>query len=267
MVKCVVGLLLLAAMGCTSSQGSNAVTPAAGNAERTDVQTASEGTAPEREHATAKDDSAPRPEPPASRVVELAVDGFSPAVLVLPDDLGSRRPVLIATHGAGDGPEWQCETWQGIVRGRGFILCPRGVRLTADPKVTSGYFYRNHLELEREVLAAVEALERAYAREVDASAVVYTGYSQGATMGVLMLIQHAALFPRLILVEGGHQDWSPRMAKQYKEKGGLRVLLACGGAHCNNNARRSAKWLDAEGVVARAEYVVGAGHTYGGPVA
>ncbi|HEY6555954.1 MAG TPA: hypothetical protein VI072_01720, partial [Polyangiaceae bacterium] len=185
----------------------------------------------------------------------------------LPDRLDAPRPVLIATHGAGDGPEWQCETWQSIVRGRGFILCPRGVRLNADPGVPSGYFYRNHLTLEREVLAAVAALKHAYPREADTSAIVYTGYSQGATMGVLMLIDHAAQFPRLILVEGGNGDFSQRVAQRYKEKGGVRVLLACGTAHCNGRAQRAAQALNAEAVEARLEHVPGAGHTYGGAVA
>jgi predicted esterase len=199
--------------------------------------------------------------------VQLAVDGFSPAVLVLPDRLDAPRPVLIAAHGAGDGPEWQCETWQAIVRGRGFILCPRGVRLNADPSAPSGYFYRNHFTLEREVLAAVAALKRAYAREADTSAIVYTGYSQGATMGVLMLVGHAEQFPRLILVEGGNGDFSGAIARRYKEGGGVRVLFACGGAHCNGRAQRSAHALNAQQVEARVAYAPGAGHTYGGAVA
>lgn len=260
-------LLVLAMVGCSPATDGRATVPApapVSDAERTPV-VGEESAAPNRGERVTPE---PSPEaPPATRVVQLAVDGFSPAVLVLPDRRDAPRPVLIAAHGAGDGPEWQCETWQAIVRGRGFILCPRGVRLNADPGVPSGYFYRNHLTLEREVLAAVAALKRAYPREADTSAIVYTGYSQGATMGVLMLIDHAAQFPRLILVEGGNGDFSQRVAQKYKEKGGVRVLLACGTAHCNGRAQRAAQALNAQTVEARLEHVPGAGHTYGGAVA
>ena len=258
-------LAVLALVGCSPSGPSPA--PAAAppiSAEKLTPEL------PEPSAATGPSDPAPEPRseaPSKPRVVQLAVDGFSPAVLVLPDALDGPRPVLIAAHGAGDGPEWQCETWQAIVRGRGFILCPRGVRLNADPGVPSGYFYRDHFALEREVLAAVAALKRGYAREADTSAIVYTGYSQGATMGVLMLIEHAADFPRLILVEGGNGDFSQRVARRYKEKGGVRVLLACGTAHCNGRAQRAAQALSGAQVDARVEYVPGAGHTYGGAVA
>ncbi|HEY6561560.1 MAG TPA: hypothetical protein VI072_30015, partial [Polyangiaceae bacterium] len=124
----IAGLVVLTMIGCSPATDGRATLPApapVSDAERSPVVD-EESAATGRSASVTPD---PPPEaPPAARVVQIAVDGFAPAVLVLPDRLDAPRPVLIATHGAGDGPEWQCETWQSIVRGRGFILCPRGVR-------------------------------------------------------------------------------------------------------------------------------------------
>ena len=150
-------------------------------------------------------------------------------------------------------------------RDRGFVLCPAGVPFSRSPG--SGWFFRNHFELEREVLAAVAALRRAYAGRVDPGPAVYTGYSQGATMGALMVVKHAATFSRLILIEGGNREWNVAIAKKYKRAGGERVLFACGVRYCKRGADKSAEYLQAGGVAARVEYAEGAGHIYDGPVA
>lgn len=218
----------------------------------------------------ASDASASAPaleEPPETDALgELTVPGFGPAVVVPAHTHTGPRPVLVAAHGAGDGPEAQCETWRRVVRGRAFILCPRGVRLTSDLRVPSGYFYRNHLELEREVLAAVDALARAFSGRADTERCVYTGYSQGATMGALMIVAHASRFPRLVLIEGGGHDWSRARVRAFVRKGGDRVLFACGVAGCNGAAQKAARLFQLEQVPARAEYVAGAGHVYDGEV-
>jgi predicted esterase len=185
--------------------------------------------------------------------------------VAVPQAGSTPKPLLIATHGAGDTPAWQCQLWQQLIGARGFVLCPAGVPFSRSRN--SGYFYRNHHLLEREVLAAVKALRTAYAGRVDTEAAVYTGYSQGATMGALMVVNHAAEFSRLVLIEGGHHEWNVTVAKKYKRGGGQRVLFACGVRYCKRGADKSAGYLDTAGVPARVEYVEGAGHIYDGPVA
>ena len=124
---------------------------------------------------------------------DLEVPGFRPAVLVLPAERSRPRPVLIAAHGAGDGPRWQCEVWSSIVAGRGFVLCPRGVPLSTGVD-EPGHFFRDHHYLGRLVTAALAALRERYAGLVDSGPVVYTGYSQGATMGALFASQRPEIF-------------------------------------------------------------------------
>src|SRR5262245_9947598 len=82
----------------------------------------------------------------------LAVDGgFGRAVVSLPLGSTGKRPVVIAAHGNYDRPEWQCEVWRGIVRNRGFVLCPRGVPRPDSPSRTDIRFtYRNQPLLWRE---------------------------------------------------------------------------------------------------------------------
>ena len=53
--------------------------------------------------------------------LSLPVDGFLPAVLVLPATT-TPRPLLVVAHGAGDKPEWQCEWWSAALGSRAVVL-------------------------------------------------------------------------------------------------------------------------------------------------
>ena len=203
--------------------------------------------------------------PPASHTEtrELAVPGFGTALIVVPAG-NEPRPLLVAAHGAGDSPRWQCRHWDAAVRGRFIILCPRGVALSGgdDP----GYFYRNHIELEREVTAALAALEKELGARLSPKDGVYSGYSQGATMGALMVVAHGADFPNLLLVEGGSGEWTFGRAKKFRETGGQSVAIVCGTPNCAKRGERSVAILEKAGLRARVEHVEHGGHVYDGRV-
>ncbi len=201
-------------------------------------------------------------EPPEkSELVELTVSGHRPAVLSVPP--GAKGPVLVVAHGAGDKAEWQCDWWRSWLAERAFILCPRGIPMTRAPD--SGWFFRDHHNLEREVLAGLDALHERFPQAQRGPA-VYAGYSQGGIMGALFAAQHPERFSRLILIEGGYQEWDVPTATRFREGGGRRVLLVCGQAHCARGARRSLDWIRRAGLSGRREVAAGAGHTYGGEV-
>ena len=71
----------------------------------------------------------------------------------------------------------------------------------------------------------------------------------------------------MVLVEGGHDRWTPGTAKAFATAGGRRVLFACGQASCFLDAKRAAAHLERAGVAAKVVGVKDAGHTYGGAVA
>jgi predicted esterase len=193
--------------------------------------------------------------------VELEVPGFGPALVVLPDARSRPARILVGAHGAGDSPEWQCDHWGKVARGRYFVLCPRGTSLGG-----GGYYFKTHIALEAEFVAALAAAKSTYGAMVRPNDGVYTGYSQGATMGALMIVEHGAAFPHLVLVEGGSGDWTLGRAKRFAATGGKSVALVCGGSACARRAEAAAKTLASAGLRARAEHVPGGGHTYVGAV-
>jgi predicted esterase len=218
--------------------------------------------------ALASEDSASSEATPARAPVlpttsVLAVPGFESAVIVVPGGVAA-APLLVATHGAGGDPEWECERWARVARGRWFLLCPRGTALRRG--VEGSYYYADHLKLEREVKAAVSAARSTYEARIAQEHGVYLGYSQGATMGALMVVEHGAEFPHLVLIEGGSGDWTPKRAARYRATGGRSVYIGCGTPSCARNAVRSASALEQAGLRVKAEHSEGGGHTELGPV-
>jgi len=203
------------------------------------------------------------PRSASGELAALSVPGFLPAALFVPAD-GAPRPLVVASHGAGGDPEWECEHWRSLTQSRAFVLCPRGARI--DVRVPSGHFYPTHFALEREVVAAVRAARTAYGARILEPSAIYAGFSQGAIMGAAMIAKHGREFPYLALIEGGYEYWSAGHARSFARSGGQRVLFMCGTRWCAEKSRAPADWLERAGVEVRIEHVVGAGHTPAGPV-
>ena len=205
--------------------------------------------------------------PFTSEFAELAVAGHNAAIVSLPRGATSPRPLIVAAHGAGDRAEWHCELWRRIVGDRAFVLCPQGRRTDERvPHADASYYYPDHLALDKEVQAAVQALGERYRELVDAKQAVYTGFSQGAIHGSQVIVLHPDLFPRAALVEGGNgffNEWSPYAARRFAKGGGQRVLFGCGSPACVRSAEKCAGYLRKTGVEARVVHAEGAGHSYG----
>jgi predicted esterase len=199
--------------------------------------------------------------------VQLPVPGHADAVLSLPLGATAKRPLVVAAHGAGDRAEYHCELWRRIVGDRAFVLCPRGRRTDERvPPADAGYYYPDHFALDKEVKAAIAALRERYRGHVDSEQAVYTGFSQGAIHGAHVIVLNPEVFPRAALVEGGNgffNEWSGPAARKYRERGGKRVLFACGSPACVRTAERCAAYLKKAGVEARVVHAEGAGHSYG----
>jgi predicted esterase len=195
----------------------------------------------------------------------LSIDHFEPAVLRWAA-AQVRAPLFVITHGAGGFAEWHCQHYAALLGSGGTLLCPSGRRMFAsDP--SRGYYYPNHVVLAEELQGARDAMLQHYAMRIREEAIVYVGYSQGASMGVLAVHKHGDWWPRLLLVEGGYDGWTASLSKRYAASGGRRVLFVCGTAHCREHARASVGLLERAGVAAQLRVANGAGHRPDGPVA
>jgi predicted esterase len=217
----------------------------------------------ERAAATARDAQGERAAATAGELRSLAVSGFEDAVVAVPRQ-GRAVPLLVATHGAGGDSRWECERWSRVARGRWFVACPTGVPLRRGE--SGSYYYPDHPALEREVLAVVAAVRASYGARVSEGDGVYLGFSQGATMGALMLVEHGAEFPHLVLIEGGSGDWTFKRAARFHATGGRSVFIVCGTAPCARRATASAQTLERAGVHALSFHAEGGGHTELGAV-
>ncbi len=204
----------------------------------------------------------------AAPIVAFEVEGFGQAVASLPLGARGRRPVVIATHGNYDRPEWQCQVWREIVGDRAFVLCPRGTQRPDSPSADDIRFtYGSNQSLEREVDAALAALAARFPDHVDAAQPVYTGFSLGAIMGVSIASRRPSTYPRAVLVEGGHDKWTPAAAKAFVEGGGRRVLFVCSQRWCAGDARLAASRLARAGAEVKVVQGPDVGHRYDGPTA
>ena len=236
--------------------------------DRGDAGDAREGSiaegAPSRNDASSID--APLPPLAASDPTQtLAVPGHGDAIVILPLGATRLRPIVVALHGLWDRPEWQCAAWNPVIHGRAFVLCPRGTpgrgATSDDPHLT----YTHAEAMAKEVDDAIDALRAAYPPYVDPGPIVYTGFSLGAIYGVSCVAASPKRFPRVILVEGGHEAWSPKRARAFAENGGERIVFICGSDDCPIAAGRAIGRLATAGMKdVRIHTVKGAGHTYGG---
>lgn len=209
--------------------------------------------------STGSTESTESPESTGSlQVSHLDVPGFLPAILLTPT--GSEpRPLVAAAHGAGGSPEWECEYWARLTAGRAFVLCLRGTAMGG-----GSFYYKSHYALRDELAAALSAARAAQPR-IARGGGIYAGFSQGASMGSLMIAERAEDFPYLVLIEGFTQ-WDTSLARSFAKHGGRKVSFACGTQQCANKAELSARAIERASLEARAHHASGAGHTPVGEV-
>ena len=194
---------------------------------------------------------------------ELAVEGAHPLLLWSP--AGTKEQALIVSaHGAGCMPEDHCAYLWGLSRGQAIVACLPGEPLyRLHPE--RGFYFKDHRALAGELEAAMRAIEVRFGTRLSEDR-TYVGYSQGATMGALLLPDSPLSFRQILLIEGGGEGMLRASAQRLKAKGTERVLFACGTSGCKGRAERVASLLDNVGIDARVVFGEGAGHTYLGAV-
>ena len=204
--------------------------------------------------------AAPEPIPHAGEMVAMAVSGHGDAVVALPAEGTAPHPVVVAAHANWDRPSWECDYWRRIFP-TAVVLCPRGILRPDSPSADDPRFtYASDDALATELAASLAALERDFGPYIDTEVMLWVGLSRGAFLGAELAPHQAARFPRMILVEGGHDPWTHANAKAFADAGGERVLFVCGQGACTIQARKAARVLEQHGVGTRIEDVPGMGH-------
>jgi hypothetical protein len=165
--------------------------------------------------------------------VNFPVPGYPDAVVGLPEGATSPRPVIVVIHGLGGRPDPNCKAWRAIVRGWGFVLCPRG---EYDPqRSTPGdrrYTHPGGDRLLAHIDTALGVLADRYAGYVDVRAPVLAGFSLGAYEVALLAQRGLPRFPRVAVLEGGLDGWYAPTIEAFGAQGGVRVLFGCGSWWC-----------------------------------
>lgn len=218
-----------------------------------------------------------------SPVTTLAVPGFAESVVAVPVGVTKPVPVLVAVIGIGDTPEEQCAVWRELVGKRAFVLCPRGLPHWVKPgqqdekddetgdepepdpdvkPVQVGFYQPDATRLEKEIAAAITALNAKWPQYVDENDLVYAGFSRGAFLGPQLAAKKPDRFKRLILIEGGHSPWTEDAANAFAKGGGQKVLFACGQQSCVDDALTAAATLGKRKIATKTVLGQGEGHNY-----
>ena len=196
----------------------------------------------------------------------LKIPRFAPAVFLEPIKTRTNSityKALIALHGNFDRPSWQCEEWAKVVRGRAFLLCPRGM-LRRDAPRQRRFTYRSTAAARRELEAGLAALRRRFPGKVESGPpALLMGFSLGATYASRMAAAAPQRYPRVLLLEGGHTIWTAQRARRFRRKGGKSVAFGCGTRWCARRSKKTCKRLRRAKVSCRFAYAPGLGHSYG----
>ena len=172
--------------------------------------------------------------------------------------------LAVIAHGAGGRALDHCAFWGPRLSPDVALLCLGGNALRRG-EPDGGAYFRDHLALRTELLHALEQVSAQSPDDFSASERVFIGYSQGATMGALALVEHID-FQHLLLIEGGGENWSVRRAQIWQQQGGREVFFACGTDGCRKNAAQAQQALRQAGLRVEFRHCPGVGHTYLGQV-
>jgi len=168
---------------------------------------------------------APAQEPPmlvGDWLQPLDDEGRGVGVVAIPLGARTRRPLVVAVHGAGSLPEWMCSAARAGLGSHPFVVCPHSL---ANAGALASWTSPEELAtaIERSVHAAVARFP-AY---VDTSEAMYFGHSQGGMIAPLALAKTNVHFRYALFFEGLPRD-APMAKAQLLRAHVERLLLVSG---------------------------------------
>jgi len=188
--------------------------------------------------------------------IQLPVEGFEPATLVVPLGATDPRPIVLVVHDADDQPEPTCERFAAITAGHPFVLCPALAAIGEAAEPLAGLVAHPEpapatTRVEVELRGALEALKYRFGRYVASGAVVLVGIGSGVHPVLEIMQQDPTFFSRVILVGTDQHEWSSTRAATFATRGGKRVLFACLDASCQKYGARNVLFTERAGAQAR----------------
>lgn len=184
---------------------------------------------------------------PALAQDTLDVPGFLDASYVAPSVTSRPRPVVIALHGNNDRPEWMCAALAPVIRGRAFLVCPRGTPRRDDTDEDPRWTHLPVRRLVLEVAAARAALAAAFPGAVDDGPDVWIGFSLGAHRVASIATRDPDLVRLALLVEGGDALFDDAEAAERFGRTTPRVGVTCALPGCERRGGRLVTRLEASG--------------------
>ncbi len=177
-------------------------------------------------------------------------------VAYAPADLSRTRPPIVFLHGMWAGPEDACPPFARAAAPFGFLVCPRGnapVGDASDRRMWKG----THFDAERQIEAALRAVEVAAPGRLDRGGGTLVGYSNGAYFAAEIASSQRGRWRGLVVLAMRLDLDAARLSAAGVE----RVVLAAGerdGAY--GSMRAAAERLVASGVAARFMSLGAGGH-------
>jgi predicted esterase len=127
----------------------------------------------------------------------LEDEGRGVGVVAIPLGARTKRPLVVAVHGAGSLPEWMCSAARAGLGSHPFVVCPHSL---ANAGTLASW--ASPEELATAVERAVRAAVARFPEYVDTTEAMYFGHSQGAMIAPTALAKTGLHFRYALFFEG-----------------------------------------------------------------
>lgn len=200
-------------------------------------------------------DAAPPPRPIGP--FELPFKGKRKVYLAVPPDAQGQHRILANLHGMCNPPGYACGYWVNAGTAQGFMICPEGNTTCGAGGPSS--WDESFVDMDRDLEAAIGAVEEAYPGELTRRGAVLTAFSRGAYAAPVIASMHPGRWPYLILAEA-----DVTLTAYALRKAGVRAVVLLAGEYGTQikGERDTIARLQAEHFPARFLTMKKAGHYY-----
>ena len=243
-------VLLLLGCGRTSTPTSSPVASASAAA----VLTVDAGDADAEPLAEIVDAAPP---PRAVGPYEIPFVGKRKVYLAVPPDARGQHRILANLHGMCNPPGYACGYWVNAGTAHGFMICPEGNTTCGAGGPSS--WDESFVDMDRDLEAAIGAVEEAYPGELTRKGAVLTAFSRGAYAAPVIAGMHPGRWPYLILAEA-----DVTLTAYALRKAGVKAVVLLAGEYGTQikGERDTVTRLQAEHFPARFLTMKKAGHYY-----